>query len=345
MNPKSNLPDIIDKNGLTPSRTYTQPYRITFARWNYTSVEKKVLTAIIGSLQKEIALLLSGKSLGQLDMFNGNTDTVKVEISYQDILDKKSTNQATIKKAVQDLRNIDVQIVLPAIKGKKDKKPREETILTGLIERAVIEKFSRTMTIYMHRATAIEMVNVNHGFTKYLAEVIMNTSSKHTQRLYEYIMHWKDQTTYRVAEEQFRKEFFLEDKYERTRDLITRVIKPAQKEILESNSPIYFEFSETTSKGSTTFNFIIKNRAEENELQRMGMLQREQNKNMLKTHFQFDSSDLEKIRSIIDNPKIVKQLTNKILDLHEYITKNRATIIDPTAYVLKAIISDFENEQ
>src|SRR5690606_6505872 len=88
-----------------------QPYRITFAKWNYSAVQKKVLTAIILSLQKEIKLLLEGKQIGQLDLFSKQTDSIKLELSLNDF--NSHNNQKKIKEALQSLRKIDVEIKLP----------------------------------------------------------------------------------------------------------------------------------------------------------------------------------------------------------------------------------------
>jgi len=325
-----------DKDGLT---LYNQPYRITFARWNYTSVEKKILTAIIGALQKEINLLIGGKTIGQLELFGNSEDTVRVKLSYGDI--ERGNNHKMIRKAIEDLRMVNVRIVLPAVKGKK---PREETILTGLIERAVMERYSREIHIHMHRATALEMVNTGHGFTKYLAEVIMNTSSRHTQRLYEWIMHWQDIGTLTVTEEKFRQEFYLTDKYPRTDKLIERVIAPAEKEIRESQSPVYFGFSLTKDIQGNRFNFVIKKRAEEAEKAKtLGMLT-DNNKNILRRSYAFDSGDIDGIRDILDSPDMAKRVRDKIMEIHLYIMNNKTAIKSPKKYMIRSLISGFRKE-
>jgi len=322
-----------DGDGLT---LYRQPYRITFARWNYTAVEKKILTAIIGALQKEIGLLIGGKAIGQLELFGSNDDTVRVKLSYGDI--DHSNNHKMIRKAIEDLRMVNVRIVLPAVKGKK---PREQTILTGLIERAVMERYSREIHIHMHRATALEMVNTAHGFTTYLAEVIMNTSSKHTQRLYEWIMHWQDVGTLIVTEEKFRQEFYLTDKYSKVFDLIARVIAPAQKEIRESQSPVYFEFSLTKGVQGNKFNFVIKKRAEEAEKAKMLGMLTDNNKNILRRSYAFDSADIDGIRDILDSPDMAQKVRDKIMEVHLYIMDNKTPVKSPKKYMIKALVSEF----
>lgn len=312
-----------------------QPYRITFAKWNYSAVQKKVLTAIILSLQKEIKLLLEGKQIGQLDLFSKQTDSIKLELSLNDF--NSHNNQKKIKEALQSLRKIDVEIKLPAVKGKT---PKEEVILTGLIERAIFEKYARNVTVFMHRATAIEMVNTAHGFTKFIPDMIMNTSSKHTQRLYEYIMHWQDQDVYRIDEKTFREDFFLTPSY-RTRDIISKIIKVAQQEIKEADTPVYFEFSETKSKGQSIFNFIIKNRAEDKIMQEKLKLVIEQNKNMLKSHYTVDTAEMDTIRDIMDNAEISLIVRDKIVEVHDHIVQNRDTINSPKHYMMKSLIERF----
>jgi hypothetical protein len=88
------------------------------------------------------------------------------------------------------LRSVNVeiaQIILPAIKSMKAKKPEEEVVLTGLIERVVIKKYARDITISMHKATAMELMKVANGLTVFAEDIMYETNNKYTQKIYEII--------------------------------------------------------------------------------------------------------------------------------------------------------------
>ena len=68
-----------------------QPYRITMARWNYTVIQKRILTKIIAKLQREMASLERGVHIGQLDLFKTNNDSVELSFLLNDLV-KNSNN-------------------------------------------------------------------------------------------------------------------------------------------------------------------------------------------------------------------------------------------------------------
>ena len=233
-----------------------QPYRITMANWDYTAVQKRILTKMISILQKEISLVATGIPIGQLEIFTESNDSVTLIFLLKDIL-KKDNNHSSVKRALQELRNLNIQITLPATNSKTSKKPEQKTILTGLIERAVLTKYSREVTIIIHRLTAQELVKAANGLTKYAEEIMYLTNSSYTQRLYELISHWKDLNVYSITPDKFREHFFLTDKYPQLKDLIRRVIKPAEIELKEI-ADIYFVFKPIIkSRRITLFNFVI----------------------------------------------------------------------------------------
>ena len=181
-----------------------QPYRITMARWNYTVIQKRILTKIIAKLQREMASLERGVHIGQLDLFKTNNDSVELSFLLNDLV-KNSNNYTVVKEALKKLRNIDIEIVLPAVKEKKNKPRDEEIVITGLIERAVIRKHERTVKITMHKATALELVKVSHGLTYFAEEVMYLSNNSYTQKIYEIICHWKSKDIYSITVDEFRK--------------------------------------------------------------------------------------------------------------------------------------------
>jgi replication initiator protein len=298
-----------------------QPYRITMARWNYTVVQKRILTKIISKLQREISLLEKGLSIGQLDLFSANNDSVELTFLLNDLV-KNSNNYALVKQSLQQLRSINIEIILPAVKSHKSKQPEEELILTGLIERAVIRKNERMVKITMHRATAIELIKITNGLTYFAEDVMYLTDNTYTQKIYELLSHWKDKEVYSISEADFRRKMNLENKYTSMKSLIQWVIKPAGKELSEIGD-IFFVFH-PSRKGNTItqFNFVIKHRktvaAEQLHLTKL----KEALINMLRIHFHFKQEHLSEIQPILTNLQLMPALNNKLVELGLKISEN-----------------------
>jgi plasmid replication initiation protein len=275
-----------------------QPYRITMSMWNYSVWQKRILTKIIARLQRDITLLERGVEFGQLELFkSSNDDTVRLKFLLSDFI-KDGNNYAQFKKAINQLRSVNVeivQIILPAIKSKKAKKPEEEVVLTGLIERAVIKKYARDITISMHKATAMELMKVANGLTVFAEDVMYETNNKYTQKIYEIICQWKDVGVYTLSIEKFRELLVLKNKYADTKILIRDIICPVEKE-LKKIGDIFFDFS-VSKRGNviTHFNFIIKTKALLKEESEHLLLVKEDTINLLRQHFGFKVHHLEQI--------------------------------------------------
>ena len=53
-----------------------------------------------------------------------------------------------------------------------------------MIERAVIKKYARDITITMHKVTAMELMKVANGHTVFAEDVMYKTNNKYTQKIY-----------------------------------------------------------------------------------------------------------------------------------------------------------------
>jgi len=335
---------LINKNSPEVYTMIRQPYRITMARWDFTPVQKRILTKIVSVLQKEITLVEKGLPFGQLDLFQKG-DTVELELQLGDLV-KNGNNYAHVKKALQDLRKLDVQIELPPVISKKSKMPEDDLIITGLIERALIRKNARTVKIYMHRATAKELVMTSHGLTVYAEDVMFLTDNSYTQKIYEIISHWKDKDSYCITPDDFRKKLSLESKYPQLKDLIRRVIKPAEVELKEIGD-IYFEFSTTKSGVKITkFNFIIKHRKTLHEEEVHLIKLREDTVNLLRQHFKFKDEHFAEIQFLLHDLKRIQALRAKITDLVRIIQERNSTsdkIVSVPKWTVASLLNEFPN--
>ena len=317
-----------------------QPYRITMARWNYTVIQKRILTKIIAKLQREMVSLEKGINIGQLDLFKTNNDSVELSFLLNDLV-KNSNNYAVVKEALKKLRNIDIEIVLPEVREKKNKPRDEEIVLTGLIERAVIRKHERTVKITMHKATALELIKVSHGLTYFAEEVMYLSNNSYTQKIYEIICHWKSKDVYTITVDEFRKLVAIEDKYPQTKLLIRDIIKPAQKELLKIGD-VYFVFT-ATKKGNTitAFNFIIKTRFKDAEENARLTLLRDDTIHILKKGLGFNEPQIKEILVLVSNLETVIRVHEKITTLWVKLFNKEKVVENVPAWVIASLKNEF----
>jgi len=329
-----------------------QPYRITMARWDFSVLQKRIMTKIISKLQREITLLENGAEFGQLELFRNvidNSDTIMLHFLLSEFV-KDSNNYGQFKKAINQLRSINVeifQIVLPAVKSKKAKKPEEELILTGLIERAVIKKYARDITISLHKATAMELIKAANGLTVFAENVMYETNNKYTQKIYEIICQWKDIGVYTLAIEKFRELLVLENKYPETKILIRNVIRPTEVE-LKKIGDVFFDFS-VTKKGNviTHFNFIIKTKDCLKKQNEHLILVKEDTINLLRQHFGFKTIHLEQIEPILGDFNNIPTLRSKLTELALKSADRKLScqpIKDVPAWTIRSILNEFHKE-
>jgi Initiator Replication protein len=317
-----------------------QPYRITMARWNYTVIQKRILTKIIAKLQREIASLERGLQPGQLDLFKASGDSVELSFLLNDLV-KNSNNYTIVKDALKKLRNVDIEIILPSVKEKKNKPKDDEIVLTGLIERAVIRKHERTIKITMHKATAFELIKVSHGLTYFAEEVMYLSNNSYTQKIYEIICHWKSKEVYSIAVEDFRKLVSVENKYQETKILIRDIIKPAKKELLEIGD-VYFEFN-TSKRGNTivAFNFIIKSRFKDAEKNTHLILLREDAINILKNGLHFNEAQIKEVWKLISDLETIVKVHEKITSLWVKLFDKEKQVRNIPAWVMSSLKNEF----
>lgn len=323
-----------------------QPYRITMSMWNYTVWQKRILTKIISRLQQDINLLERGVEFGQLELFkNSDDDTVRLKFLLTDFI-KDGNNYAQFKKALNQLRSVNVEIariVLPSVKSRKAKKPEEELILTGLIERAVIKKYARDLTITMHKVTAMELMKVANGLTVFAEDVMYKTNNKYTQKIYEMICQWKDIGVYVMTISKFKELLVLGNSYPEPKELIRRIIRPAEKE-LKLIGDVFFDLSVTKSGRSIThLNFIIKIKSSLKNENDYHIRVKEDTIHLLRQHFGFKQPHIDQIEAILDDFNNLSSFRTKITELSLKLSERKRNGI-PVRNIPAWAIASLKNE-
>ncbi len=217
--------------------------------------------------------------------------------------------------------------------------------MTGLIERAVIKKYARDVTISLHKATAMELMKVANGLTVFAEDVMYETNNKYTQKIYELICQWKDIGVYSPPVDKFRELLVLDNKYPETKDILKKIIRPCEKE-LKTIGDIFFDFSVTKSRNAIThFNFIIKSRSLLKKESDHQAVMREDTINLLRQHFGFKTHHLEEIKAILDDAGNIPGVRSKLTELALSASgrnQSRQPINNIPAWTIASIRNEFD---
>lgn len=206
-----------------------QDNRLTTSRYELSLIEKRVFYYII----KEVR---SKYNTGQRDLFDDlilklNISDLSKEVNQED-------NRKETRKALVSLRKRDFEYENP--------NDDDDWLVCGFIDWARIKK--GVAEIQVSRVLMPFLVELSGQFTPYSLNVAMSLKSKWSQRMYELCQKWQGTDGFRIAVEDLRKSFSLEDKYNRYALLNERVLQVARRELKElydiGQCDVYFEFSE-----------------------------------------------------------------------------------------------------
>jgi len=158
------------------------------------------------------------------------------------------------------------------------------------------------------------------------------------------ISHWKDKEVFSISPEVFRERLSLMEKYPQIKDLIRRVIKPAETELKEI-ADVFFVFNtSTTGRKITKFNFVIKHKKtlHEDELNQLRL--RDDNIHLLKAHLGFRTEHIQSIADILSRNDLIGVLRNKIIELYTFIQEAGRSPQTAIKKVPEYVIQSLKNE-
>jgi Initiator Replication protein len=323
-----------------------QPNRVTEASYDYTLVQKKILTAVIYYLQEAIKNRLNGQSYEQLQLFKDSpNDKIHLKIPLRELTASKQYYH-DVRESAKMLASIVVKL-----SGKDPFTGKTGSYFTGLMSVFIPDdyKYDRYMVIEIEKEVAKRLMEIEKNdrgipinYTRLAYEIIMRSKNKYTPRIYEMISSWKKKGGFVIALDEFRSRLMLGDKYITYKDLKARVLKPAYDELYEK-ADCWFnclakDFEVRKGKTVTHLNFkiIVPELKEMNEVKRNSTIE------MLRAHFQFKEEHFSAISTILDNPDNLDKLNYKLIDLNEVIQSKKHTG-DHIALIPNYIVSSVLN--
>lgn len=322
-----------------------QPNRVTNAKYKFTLLQEKIFNTVLFFLQEAVLKRMNGEDYTQLNLFKEhNSATITFDIPLNEI--SKSPQQYTqIKDSLKEMAGI--VIVIPY----RDRNNAEQRIrIAGLFNVDLDDEYKRTskVRIIMDKMVARQLIEIDLNrekrpvnFTKFVYQITQSSKNKYAPRIYKMICSWKNKGVYIISIEDFRSWLGIEDKYPYYRDIKKYILQPVQHELYQ-RADCWFDcesndFAITKNKKLTHLKFRI---ITQQDLQMLEM-HKDNIKGLLRMHFNFSEDEISKVVPLLNNQDKIPGILQKIIDLKEYISKNRAGIVSPTNYVLKVLLNDY----
>lgn len=360
---KSNLPATFlskAKELSAESKWLVQPTAVTFMRYDYTLLQSKIFVRIICALQDAIQEAIHNHYNGineQLSIFTSaeyesiigdpNKITLRLPINSFGV---SKTQYKQLKAALSVLASIPVEIPFKGRDGK------DWVRYTNLCNVEVPKTYQVTnVYVNMEKETALHMLNLDFGFTRYFCEVILQSKCAYTPRLYTYLSVFLNEGGTKWKMDELRKYLRLkDDQYSYFRDFRKRILDAVKVELKEKFdegiSNFYYEYDVEYNAGRKKYGtpdaIVFKIISRE-------LLASDKEALNIKKKSIYDL--LRSDRMLLDERfanAIVERVTfqnhlavlEKIMELHEIISKPDNGILHKNKYIYSSIMKLFDED-
>jgi len=321
-----------------------QPNRVTNAIYDYSLIQERVFNSVMYYLQDAIKISLKGKDYQQLSLWKDteNKESIHITIPLSEITSPQ--NYEYVKDSISTL--VSTVLRIPYI-DEKTKEPREKRFNLLNADIPVSGERTSLIKIFIHKDVARLLIEIDQNnynqpinYTRFVYEIAQHASNKYTSRIYKLLCSWKKKGGFVMSMDEFRKWLGIEDKYKEFKYIKKRILLPVQEELFEK-ADCWFnckatDFTVKNGNTVTHLNFkIITPEFLEDENKKKDYIF-----NLLRTHFKFNDTHIDKIQPIFNNAG-TSEIINKITQLKEYYIENITKIADITNYVEKSLLNEF----
>ena len=218
--------------------TIYQPNRVTYARYDFSSIQRNILYHILGSIQAR----LSFETRMKQNLFG----EMVIEIPLKS-LDKNKHYKRVFKEA-EKLSEKRMRF------SYKDADGKEFYVSTPCLSTIRHEYGSNMVEFTIPKETASALAYIGEGFTQYQLLIALTLRSKYAKRLYELCCRWKDKQGFTMSIAKFRELLAIENSHKQIVHLRKNILEPVQAE-LRKMADIYFEYTLKRSADSPTTGF------------------------------------------------------------------------------------------
>jgi len=223
---------------------FIQPNQVTFARYNYTALQKNLIYDALEVFQEYMT------ATNPMDKEICRKDTFIVSIK----IDKhvKDNNYTKLMDAARGLmKNSFNYEYEEKIEGKPTKKHVGTTVLVADVSHVI---GSHTIELMFVNKMVGVLLYIGAGFTPFQKTIAISLKSKHAKRLYEICCSWKDKGGFNMPLAEFREKMHLEKEYTKISMFKEKVLDVAKEE-LKTSADVWFEYNIEKIK-SRSYNWI-----------------------------------------------------------------------------------------
>ena len=252
-----------------------------------------------------------------------------IRIPTQSLLPKGSRNYGAVRRA---LRSLEEKSML--IRG-KDKHGNYEAT-ARLIMKSKYYLNNEMVEIQIDRDILPDYLALA-SYSKYIAEVSFDSSSRYIMRMYQFISHWKDKTKKVVTIEELRDVLELGDKYRKPKDLRKHILEPCIAD-LKKRADVWFEIDAPIKTGRSITAYVFKIYTRNNSIHN-AEAHTINIKEALKTLFGLRNYHLEQLHTITSKAEYHPHIYEKLRDIEAQIRTGKVQNIP--AYVVKVLQNEF----
>ena len=333
---------------ILPGGSYIyQSNRITNGRFpDFNIYHIKIFVCVIKQMQEAIQAEMDGKNWQQLGLFEETEDSAFIRIGIPLMEITSHSNYAEVLACFEDLRKIPVSIESPM--GKNFDR------ITGLIteyEKPKLVNGRSVIYVNIRKPVGEQLITISKNergkpisFTRYLYEVVMNSRSKYTWKIYTLISSWKTKGGFNITLENFRNMLGLkEEEYVNYSDLKRRIIIPAQKE-LDHKADCWFNCSESGFEERDGKKVVgLRFKVISPDFEKVAELKKSQAHQMLTMNVGFKKNHLEAIEAIFTPSADYGDILNKIIELIDHVKLKGKEIKEPQKYIIASLLNAYEN--
>jgi plasmid replication initiation protein len=229
-----NIPEIQINKIEKAARCYDfiQPNQITFARYNYTALQKNIIYDALEAFQDE----MTAKNPMDKEICKKETFVVSIRVdkhvkdnNYTKLLD-------SVKGLMKNQFNYEYE---EKVEGKKPIKHVGTTVLVADVEHA---EGSKTIELTFINKMVAVLLYIGAGFTPFQKTIAISLKSKHSKRLYEICCSWKVKGGFNMSLEEFREKMGLKKEYTKL-SMFKEYVLEVAKEELKTSADVWFEYS------------------------------------------------------------------------------------------------------
>ncbi|MDR0232997.1 MAG: replication initiation protein [Dysgonamonadaceae bacterium] len=325
-----------------------QSNMITTMQADYSITHQRILITLIDKLQPHINGIINGyRQYEKLDLFEDfERDThIRIKIPIKDF-GIPTGSYGKFREALLNIASIPVEFDTT-----DPETGREMWGFSGFFSAYMHkEKYNREVHIVIQKDIAKKVVFALTGYTQYYKEIALSSSNKYTPRIYMLISSWKSKGGFSIKYEKFRKLLGVGDKYQDYWSFYKRAIRPVYEELFEK-ADVWFEVAEIydqeSDKNPSLLSFkVVRGIMTAKEQEQLKI----QSKNLYEMwirHLHLKNEQAEDVLRFLTIENY-SEITNKTIELHQYLNEHRKDISNPSNYFFKALMNalcpDSENE-